>query len=90
MVYFVIKYRRKGKEIVVEPSSSHNTMIEILWSVLPSFILLYIFWAGAEGFFEMRVIPDGAEEIQVEAFQFGTGNSPIPMETSPVNFIWSG
>ena len=67
MVYFCVKYRRKGKEIIVEPSSSHNTMIEILWSVLPSFILLYIFWAGAEGFFEMRVIPDGAEEIQVEA-----------------------
>lgn len=70
MTYFVIKYRRKGKEIVVEPSPSHNTMIEILWSVLPSFLLLYMFWAGAEGYFESRVPREDAEEIQVRAFRW--------------------
>ena len=70
MIYFCIKYRRKGGKIEVEPSPSHNTMIEILWSVLPSFLLLYMFWAGAEGYFESRVPAEGAEEIQVRAFRW--------------------
>ena len=35
MVYFCIKYRRKGDVIDPKPSTSHNTAIEILWSVLP-------------------------------------------------------
>ena len=69
MCYFVVKYRRQPG-VRPLPSSSHNTTIEILWSVLPSIILVWIFYEGAAGFFEMRIIPEGAEEIQVEASQF--------------------
>lgn len=67
MVHFCIKYRRKGKEINVEPSSSHNTTLEIAWSVGPSILLVVMFWYGAEGFFQMRIPRDDAEEIQVTA-----------------------
>ena len=70
MIYFCLKYARKGDKIEVEPSPSHNTLIEVIWSVVPSFFLLYIFWAGAEGYFEMRYTPEGAEEIQVRAFRW--------------------
>jgi cytochrome c oxidase subunit 2 len=71
MVYFCIKYRRKDGVIAPEPSSSHNTAIEILWSVLPSIILVWIFYVGADGYFTMRVEKPDAEEIQVKAYQFG-------------------
>ena len=71
MVYFCIKYRRKGDEIETEPSSSHNTAIEILWSVIPSIILVWIFYVGADGYFKMRIEKENAEEIQVKAYQFG-------------------
>ena len=70
MTYFVIKYRRKDGKIAPEPSTSHNTTIEVLWSVLPSIILLYIFWVGAKGYFEMRVEREDVEEIQVRAFRW--------------------
>ncbi len=70
MCYFVVKYRRR-EGVKPEPSSSHNTTIEILWSVLPSIILVWIFYEGASGYYEMRMIPDSAEEIHAEAFQFG-------------------
>lgn len=71
MVYFCIKYRRKDGVIAPEPSSSHNTAIEIIWSVLPSLLLVWIFYVGAESYFNMRVPREDAEEIQVTAKQFG-------------------
>jgi len=70
MVYFCIKYRRKGDVIDPQPSSSHNTAIEILWSVLPSILLVWMFYVGAESYFNMRVAREDAEEIQVTAKQF--------------------
>ena len=71
MVYFCIKYRRKGDVIDPQPSSSHNTAIEIIWSVLPSLLLVWIFYVGAESYFNMRVPREDSEEIQVTAKQFG-------------------
>lgn len=70
MVYLCIVYRRKGKEIIVQPSSSHNTNLEIFWSVVPSILLVPIFWWGAEGFFDSRIAPDNAEEISVTASRY--------------------
>ena len=84
MVYFMIKYRRKGGKIEPQPSTSHNTAIEILWSVLPSIILVWIFYYGAVGYFEMRVATDDAEEIQVTArkwnWQFTYPNGDVSDE----------
>lgn len=66
MSYFVVRYRRRpGHE--VEQSPSHNTPLEIVWSVLPGFILLGIFAAGFKIFLDIRRVPDGAYEIKVSA-----------------------
>ena len=70
MVYLCLKYRRRGKEIVVEPSSSHNTNLEIAWSVLPSILLVPMFWWGATGYFDSRIPADDAEEILVTASRY--------------------
>ncbi|QEG20270.1 cytochrome c oxidase subunit II [Mariniblastus fucicola] len=67
MIHFCIKYRRKDGNLETEPSSSHNTSLEIAWSVGPSILLVVMFWYGAEGFFQMRVPRTDAEEIQVSA-----------------------
>ena len=70
MFYFAWKYRRIGGikgEIKPQKSSSHNTALEIFWSVIPSVILVWIFYVGASGFFEMRVPTDDCEEIMVKA-----------------------
>lgn len=78
MTYFVLRYRRRpGHE--VEPSPSHNTPLEIAWSVIPGFILLGIFAAGFLIYLDMRRIPDGAYEVKVTArkwswaFQYPNG-----------------
>jgi cytochrome c oxidase subunit 2 len=64
MCYFVIKYRRRPG-VGPQPSSSHNTTIEILWSVLPSIILVWFFYQGAWDYLEYKYPPDDAEEIVV-------------------------
>lgn len=64
MCYFVIKYRRRPG-IGPQPSSSHNTTIEILWSVLPSIILVWFFYQGAWDYLDSKFPPDDAEEIVV-------------------------
>lgn len=71
MVYFCIVYRRKNGVIDPQPSSSHNTTIEILWSVLPSILLVYMFVEGAGTFWEMKVPKKDSEEIQVIAYKYG-------------------
>lgn len=64
MCYFVIKYRRRPG-VGPQPSSSHNTTIEILWSVLPSIILVWFFYQGAWDYLEYKFPPEDAEEIVV-------------------------
>lgn len=78
MSYFVIRYRRRPGH-AVEPSPSHNTPLEIVWSVLPGFILVGIFAAGFQIFLDIRRVPEGAYEIKVSArkwswaFQYENG-----------------
>lgn len=67
MIHFCIKYRRKNGVIDPQPSPSHNTNLEIAWSVGPSVLLVVMFYYGAVGFFDMRIPRDDAEEIQVTA-----------------------
>ena len=71
MVYFCFRYQRKNGVIDPQPSPSHNTNIEILWSVLPSILLVYMFVRGAETFWEMKVPKTNSEEIQVIAYKYG-------------------
>jgi cytochrome c oxidase subunit 2 len=67
MVYFVMKFRatsRKANE-VSEPSSEHNTALEIGWSVIPLLICIALFVWGFQGFVNLRTPPKGALEIHV-------------------------
>ena len=66
MVYLCIKYRRRPG-VAPEPSPSHNTPLELFWSIIPSILLVWFFYEGAIGYFDMRIPPNDAEEIHVVA-----------------------
>ncbi len=66
MVYLCIKYRRRPG-VTSQPSPSHNTPLELFWSIVPSILLVWFFYEGAKGYFEMRIPRDDAEEIHVIA-----------------------
>ena len=59
MVYFGLKYRRiEGKP--AEPSASHNTMLELSWSVIPTILMAIMFVWGFKEYIVMRVAPGDA------------------------------
>ncbi len=85
MVIFAIKYRRvPGKSAPV--SASHNTPLEIFWSVVPTILLAVMFFWGLIEYLPTRVAPGDAEEIQVVASQwrwdwvYDNGASPLNTE----------
>ena len=64
MVFFAIRYRqRPGHE--PEKSSSHNTPLEILWSVIPTLIVIGLFWSGYKTYLNMTVPPQNTYEVLV-------------------------
>jgi len=64
LLYFVWKYRaRPGHREI--PSSTHNTPLEVTWTVIPVLIVVWIFWEGVVGFIHLATPPENAYEIQV-------------------------
>lgn len=66
MGYFMWKFReRPGYR--GSPEALHNNLIEITWTVVPTIIVVWIFWEGAMGFLEMSRIPKGTIDVNVTA-----------------------
>ncbi len=70
LVYFCIRFV-KAKGQPAESQVSHNTPLEIAWSVLPSFLLVWIFVKGAIGYIDQQNAPEGADLLSVKAFKWG-------------------
>ncbi len=82
LVYFGIKYRRKAG-VPIELSPSHNTKLELAWSIIPTLLMVVMFVWGMKVFLDMRIAPGGAEEIYVTArkwawdFEYANGARSI-------------
>ncbi len=82
MFYLAAKYRRRPG---VEPvrTASHSTALELSWSVLPSILLVFMFYFGVTGYMDMRSPPDDAYEIHVTARKWSWGFTYPNGFTSP-------
>jgi cytochrome c oxidase subunit II len=63
MIYFVIKYNRKRNKKAVNIEGS--LPLEILWTVIPTILVLAMFWYGWYGYKKIRDVPEDAMEVQV-------------------------
>jgi cytochrome c oxidase subunit 2 len=61
LVYFILRYR--GKAYPNAPS--HNTPLEVTWTVIPTLIVIVMFWNGYKTYLDMATPPQNAYEIQV-------------------------
>lgn len=70
MVYFAWKYRAS---VHPEPTSdvSHSPTLETVWTVVPSIIVIYVFWIGFDSYREMRTPPANPVEISVTGYKWG-------------------
>ena len=63
-VYFSIKYR-KSKSPEPPKSSSHNNTLEIVWTIIPTVLVAWLFYIGMDGYVQRRYAPEGSYEIKV-------------------------
>lgn len=82
MVYWTIKYRRRPGTIA-QPSASHNTPLEVAWTVIPLGILAVIFFKGFHGYMNHAVAPAGAIELDLQAQKWDWLVTYPDGETSP-------
>jgi cytochrome c oxidase subunit II len=67
MFWFAMKYRRRGPAAEPLSSTTHNTSIELLWSVIPTLLCVPMFWWGFKGYMDVRNPPANSYEVQVQA-----------------------
>ena len=61
--YFAIKYR-KSKNPEPQPSPSHNNTLEIVWTAIPSVLMVWVFYVGLESFVDSKQAPEDSYEIK--------------------------
>ncbi|MDX2150960.1 MAG: cytochrome c oxidase subunit II [Bryobacteraceae bacterium] len=89
-VSFAWKYRKSRSKGGPTPYLTHNTALELTWSVIPLFLLIGIFFWGFFGFVEAYVAPNDAIEIQVTgkkwlwAFEYPNGTRSVNSIHVPV------
>ncbi len=70
MVFFAIRYRQQ-KKAGAATGQTHNTALEVTWSVIPAFILAVIFIWGFRGLLKMERPPDNSYDILVTGYKWG-------------------
>jgi len=68
MVYFVVRYRREKHPKPVDIEGS--TWLEITWTIIPTLIVLTMFYYGMTGFEFLKKVPPGAMAVKVIARQW--------------------
>ena len=66
MVIFMVKYRRRD-HVTETGGPTHNTALELTWTVLPLLLSIVIFVVGLKGYLNLQEAPEGCYEIQVTA-----------------------
>jgi len=68
LVYLAVKYRRDpNQHRISDEGPTHGMTLEIVWTVIPSGLVIAIFWVGMVGYINLRESPDDAYEVSVTA-----------------------
>ncbi len=96
MVVFVVRYRRRPGRLEAEPSPTHNTPLEITWTVIPIAITIVIFIWGFKVYLDVNTPPANAYEVMVTGqkwkwlFTYPNGhvdeNLHVPVDT-PIRLV---
>ena len=66
MVWMVWCYNRKRQPVPLS-QKDHNLWLEVVWTVIPTLLVMLMFWYGWEGYLSLRRIPDNALEVRANA-----------------------
>src|SRR5260221_2412278 len=101
LLAFIIKYRhRENVAQPHEPAAGHSTALELTWTIIPTILVLVIFYYGFRGFINMMVEPPNSYEVLVTGktwswtftyegrYVSDDGKLHIPVNT-PIRFVLS-
>ncbi len=62
---FVWRYRHREDNPDAQPTHTHSTALELTWSVIPTILVLLIFYFGFRGYLNMVVAPPYSYTVEV-------------------------
>lgn len=65
MLYFIWRYNNKRHKNAVQIEG--NTTLEMIWTIIPAILVLFMFYVGWRGWAPMKDIPDDAMEVTAVA-----------------------
>ena len=68
--YSVVKYRRRTEDQPAASNVTHNTTLEVVWTVIPLILVMIIFVWGWKGSLDMTVAPANALRYKIVAKQW--------------------
>jgi cytochrome c oxidase subunit 2 len=81
LLYSVVVYRRKTPDQPAASNVTHNTPLEVTWTVIPLIIVMVMFAWGFKGALDMTNAPHGARQYKATAKQwnwtFSYPNDPV-------------
>lgn len=95
MLFFIVKYRRRP-QAETEAAPTHNTPLEIAWTLIPLIIVIVFFVMGFVGYMDFEFAPADSETIEVTgqkwSFNFtypngGSSNELFVQEGRPVRLL---
>ncbi len=71
LVWFAVKYRRDpNKHQISAEGPTHGLALELTWTIIPTGLVVAIFWVGMVGYIDLRESPEDAYEVSVTAQQW--------------------
>ena len=67
MIYFAIIYRQRDGKDHETPAIEGNNTLEVIWTVFPTLVCIWVAWLGFDTFVDLRTPPAGAMEVNVVA-----------------------
>jgi cytochrome c oxidase subunit II len=67
MVYFAVKFRRRDPHQKALSQKSHNTALELSWTVPPLILVFIMFYLGFDGFLILASPPDHSYQVTATA-----------------------
>ncbi|MFA5971446.1 MAG: cytochrome c oxidase subunit II [Lentimicrobiaceae bacterium] len=65
IIIFIVKYNKKKNPVASEIEGSNK--LEIIWTVIPLILVMYMFWLGWRSYIPERNVPADAMKIKVTA-----------------------
>ena len=65
MLYFVVKYRKTEANNKASAQITHNTGLEIVWTVIPTLLVVFLFFLGVKDLMNFSVSPANSQTVKV-------------------------